>query len=270
MIDVGTGPPLVLIPGIQGRWEWMYPFVAALAQRFRVLSFTLAGEWTSRQPLDPRLGFDSFIVQVDRILEHYGVESATICGVSYGGLIATRYAALRPDRTRHLVLVSALPPDYEPDQRFQFYARSPALMLPIFFVDSARRAAPELRAAFPRWSARVRFQVAQSLRVLSAPASPNRMRDRMRLLAGVDLVPDAGRVRAPALLITGSDGLDRTVPVELTRRYLACLGQCEVAELENTGHLGTVTRPDRLAAMIAGYVDRTQPRPALPLEEVHG
>ena len=31
MIDVGNGPPLVLIPGMQGRWEWMQPTVNALA-----------------------------------------------------------------------------------------------------------------------------------------------------------------------------------------------------------------------------------------------
>jgi 3-oxoadipate enol-lactonase len=254
MIDVGSGPPLVLVPGIQGRWEWMQPFVNALARRFRVLSFTLAGEWSSGHRLDPRLGFDTFLVQVDRVLEQAGLDSASLCGVSYGGLIATRYAALRPDRTRHLVLVSALPPDYQPDDRFEFYARAPMLKLPLFFADSARRAAPELQAAFPRWSARFRFQIGQGLRVLSAPASPYRMRDRMHLLAGVDLASDAARVRAPALVVTGGDGLDRTVPAELTRRYLACLGHCETAVLED----------------IEGFVRRAERASSAPLEEAVG
>ena len=31
MTDRGAGPPLVLVPGIQGRWEWMAPAVDALA-----------------------------------------------------------------------------------------------------------------------------------------------------------------------------------------------------------------------------------------------
>ena len=30
MIDVGSGTPVVLIPGLQGRWEWMAPTVDAL------------------------------------------------------------------------------------------------------------------------------------------------------------------------------------------------------------------------------------------------
>ena len=46
IIDVGAGRPIVLIPGIQGRWEWMQPAVAALAVRFRVITFSLLGERT--------------------------------------------------------------------------------------------------------------------------------------------------------------------------------------------------------------------------------
>ena len=46
----------------------MRPAVNALARHFRVLTFTLAGEWTSNDPVQPRLGFDSYTMQVDRVL----------------------------------------------------------------------------------------------------------------------------------------------------------------------------------------------------------
>ena len=42
VIDRGAGTPLVLIPGIQGRWEWMAPAVDALAARTRVLTGSAA------------------------------------------------------------------------------------------------------------------------------------------------------------------------------------------------------------------------------------
>src|SRR5258708_34181574 len=124
MIDVGDGPPLVLIPGMQGRWEWMRPTVAALARTFRLLSFSLAGDPGSRARVDPHLGFDSFVVQIDRLLEDAGVESATVAGISYGGLIAYRYATLRPARRRHLVLPPPPPPDYRPDPPVRFSPRA--------------------------------------------------------------------------------------------------------------------------------------------------
>src|SRR5438034_219494 len=37
IVDRGSGPPLVLIPGLQGRWEYQHATVDALAETFRVL-----------------------------------------------------------------------------------------------------------------------------------------------------------------------------------------------------------------------------------------
>jgi pimeloyl-ACP methyl ester carboxylesterase len=255
MIDVGNGPPLVLIPGMQGRWEWMRPAVDALARSFRVLTFSLAGDSGSRARVDPHLGFDSFVVQIDRLLEDAGVESATVAGISYGGLIAYRYATLRPARVRHLVLASALPPDYTPDHRFRFYERAPRLLFPIFILGSARRVSPELRRALPRWTDRARGAVAQGFRVVGAPASPIRMCERMRLLEGVDFQSRAP-VAAPTLVLTGERELDRTVPVDLTERYLDLIPGAERAWLTRTGHMGTVTRPDEFARLVRTFVAR--------------
>ena len=37
IVDRGTGTPVVLIPGIQGRWEWMSPAIDALTAGHRAL-----------------------------------------------------------------------------------------------------------------------------------------------------------------------------------------------------------------------------------------
>lgn len=259
MIDTGSGPPLVFVPGIQGRWEWMRPSIVALARSFRVLSFTLAGERTSRHPFDPALGFDNFVAQIDRVLAEAGVESAVVCGVSYGGLIAMRYAGLRPRRVRTLVLVSALPPGYVPERRVRFYSRSPRLLLPVFCVDAIRRSRAEIRIAVPDWRERLHFSAAQARRILTAPVSPRVMAERVRLLSNVDFETTAARVTAPSLVVTGERGLDRVVPVEQTLRYVDLLPQAEVATLRRTGHLGTVTRPDEFAAIVDTFVRKNAP-----------
>jgi pimeloyl-ACP methyl ester carboxylesterase len=260
MIDVGNGPPLILIPGLQGRWEWMRPAVRALARHFRVISFTLAGDWGSDARFDARLGFDNFVVQVDRIFEDAGLESAALCGVSYGGLIALRYAALRPGRVRHLVLASALPPDYETDDRYRFYRRAPTLLLPLFALTATKRASPEIKAALPTLRERLRM-VPQAVRVLAAPVSPRHMWRRMELIPTVDFRADVQHVRAPALAITGEDALDQTVPPHLTRRYLDWLPNARHVVLERTGHMGTITRPDAFAAVVSEFVAQTAPGP---------
>ena len=61
MMDTGTGVPIVMIPGIQGRWEWMEPAVEALAARCRVVTESLPGDPGSSMPLDHARGFDAFV-----------------------------------------------------------------------------------------------------------------------------------------------------------------------------------------------------------------
>ena len=105
IIDVGSGTPVVLIPGIQGRWEWMRPAVDALSKQCRVITFSLADEPTSGARFDESAGVWSYVQQVADVLDATGVRHATICGVSYGGLIAAAFAARHPDKVSALVLV---------------------------------------------------------------------------------------------------------------------------------------------------------------------
>jgi pimeloyl-ACP methyl ester carboxylesterase len=257
MIDLGTGTPLVLVPGIQGRWEWMRPTVEALATHFRVLSFSLAGERTSGHVFDPALGFDNFIIQVDRVLTEAGISDAVLCGVSYGGLIAARYAALRPERVRALVLASALAPGYTPDARVRFYLRAPWLLSPLFCLNAWRRSRREIRAALPAHRDRLAFSAGQLWRVVAHPTSPALMRDRIRLLEGVDFVSSMSSVVAPTLLITGESTLDSVVPPHHTLGYTRFLPHAESLTFERTGHIGLVTRPAAFADRVATFVARS-------------
>jgi pimeloyl-ACP methyl ester carboxylesterase len=256
---VGEGVPLVLIPGVQGRWEWMGEAVDTLSQHFRVLTFTLAGEPTSSHPFDARLGFDSFTAQLDRLLDEARVSQAVICGVSYGGLIGLRYAALQPSRVRALALVSAPPPDYEPDGRVEKYLRAPRLMAPLFCAGAISRGWAEMRRALPTWRARAAFASRQAKQVARAPMRPRLMRDRVRLLRHVNLVEAATLCRVPVLVITGDPDLDRVVTVASTLRYRELLPHVTVVRIERTGHLGLVLRPDVFAQHLADFVADLDP-----------
>jgi 3-oxoadipate enol-lactonase len=257
MIDLGTGTPLVLIPGVQGRWEWMRSTVDALAKYFRVLSFSLAGERTSRHVFDRALGFDNFVIQVDRVLEQADVRSAVMCGVSYGGLIAARYAGLRPQRVCALVLASALAPDYFPDERVRFYSRAPWLLSPLFGINAWRRSQREIRAALPFWRDRLVFSAGQIGRIAAHPTSPALMRDRIRLLEGVDFASSMAGIAVPTLLITGEPELDTVVPPQHTLGYARWLPHAESLTFERTGHIGVVTRPESFAEAVDAFVVRT-------------
>ena len=96
IVDRGSGVPLVLVPGFQGRWEWMGPAVDALAESFRLITFPLCDEPLWRARLDSPAGLDDFAAQISAVLDDRHIHRAAICGVSFGGLVALRFAARRP------------------------------------------------------------------------------------------------------------------------------------------------------------------------------
>ena len=253
MIDCGHGAPIVLIPGLQGRWEWMRPAVEALARKHRVISYSLCDERTPL-PWDRARGFENYVDQVAQVLDHAGLERAVIAGVSYGGLIAAEFAARYPQRSDALVLVSALHPSWRPNSWQQRYLNAPVAMSPLFAATAPLRLQPEVAAALPSIGARLRFMATHGVRVITAPTSPVRMARRITW-ALAHRFADPRTIEAPALVVTGEPALDKVVPVPITRQYLDDLRSAQHVILERTGHIGLVTRPDAFAGVLERFVN---------------
>jgi len=248
----------VLVPGLQGRWEWMQPAVARLAERFRVVAYSLCDERTSGFGCEPTLGFANYVRQLDEVLDRARLDRATLVGVSYGGLIATEFAATHAARVSGLVLASALPTDWTPDARARFYLRAPRLLSPLFVLTAPMRLQPEIRAAFPDVAGRLGFMLRHGVRVARSPLSPPKMARRIRW-AAAHAFADPSAVTAPVLVVTGEPELDRVVPVEVSRRNLARLKTARHVVLPRTGHLGIVTRPDGFRDVVQRFVAERVP-----------
>jgi pimeloyl-ACP methyl ester carboxylesterase len=256
IIDIGSGPPLVVIPGLQGRWEWMRPAVNALARRCRVITFSLADEPSAKCQLGQASGFESYVEQIRHALDASHLASASICGVSYGGLIAAAFAARYPDRVSSLVLVSALPPSWKPNARVRFYMGAPRLLFPVFLVASLRLYR-EIAAATPGFMAGLGVALRHAWNVTTHMTTPLRMAGRVRLLDDLDLQRDLPRVHVPTLLVTGTPELDRIVPPSATREYSLVWPHAVAQTLDRTGHLGLITRADEFASIVATFVENS-------------
>jgi pimeloyl-ACP methyl ester carboxylesterase len=248
VIDTGTGAPVVLIPGIQGRWEWLSPVIDAFVQRgHRVLSFSLGDVTPGSAETDL---FEAWIAKIDRLLDNARVTRATVIGVSFGGVIAVRYAAHRPERVNGLVLVSTPPPGWRPDPRRAAYLKRPRLMLPVFAFRASRTLFREVWRARPSWASRLRFATEYGRCALTAPVSPTQMAEWVRAFLAVDIADDCRTVTAPTLVVTGEPGLDRVVPVETTLEYVELIDGARHVILPDTGHVGVVTKPERFAEIV--------------------
>ncbi len=252
IIDRGSGTPLVLIPGIQGRWEYSRGLVDALARHHRVLTFSLCDERAaSASAASP---MDVFADQVQAALDRRQIANAAVVGVSFGGLVALRMAATRPERTEALVMISAPGPEWHLRPRHEFYARWPHVFGPLFLAESPWRLRREVATALPEPAARRRYLREQARTILTAPVSLARMAARARLIAAYDRRADCARVTAPTLIVLGDDELDHVTGSGGTADYERHIRGARLARMAQTGHLGSVTQAPACAAIVHGFL----------------
>jgi len=107
-LDVGTGPPVILIHGFGGSmWQWEHQ-QHALSQHFRVLTLDLPGAGLSDKPeIDyrPDQMLDFFLGFMDAV----EIPQATLVGNSMGAGLAIGMALTHPTHVVKLVLIDGLP-----------------------------------------------------------------------------------------------------------------------------------------------------------------
>jgi 3-oxoadipate enol-lactonase len=104
----GRGPAIVMLHclGVDHRlWD---DAVAALEGSFSVLRYDLPGHHETPVPDEPYT-IEDVSAQLGGLLDAEGIASASIVGISMGGLVAQHFAATNPQRTDKLVLCDTTP-----------------------------------------------------------------------------------------------------------------------------------------------------------------
>jgi pimeloyl-ACP methyl ester carboxylesterase len=204
---------------------------------------------------------EDYVAQVTRTLDEHHVERAVVCGVSFGGLVALRFAAVSPQRTTALVMASPPGPGWHLRPRHRMYARLPWIFGPLFLAETPWRLRAEMSVALPGWRARWDFNRRALRTFMSAPVSPAAMAVRARLIETLDTRADCTRISAPTLVITGEQHLDHVVPAEGSSEFVRLIAGARGAVLERTGHAGTMTRPAAFAAAVREFVEHVAADP---------
>ncbi|MEE9264351.1 MAG: alpha/beta hydrolase [Vicinamibacteria bacterium] len=100
--EEGTGPPLIMVPGLDGTALLFYRQIPLLAERFRVVTFPL--------PDDSKCMMDSLVQRLYELAGRVGGnEKVLLFGESFGGALSLSFALTHPEKLRGLVILNSFP-----------------------------------------------------------------------------------------------------------------------------------------------------------------
>ncbi len=235
-LELGSGPPVVLVHGLRGESVVMLPLASRLAARgWRVICIDLPGHGHSPDPRRPMdIGRAARVVR--EVIRELGLERPPVIGHSLGGWITAWLALEDPAAVGPVGLVASAGLPFEPPPWPDLLPRTTAEArrgLRLLFADPPPRVpAPVL------WFAS-RRRVATSLDLLRSALSGRYLLDG--LLPGMAV---------PALVVAGEE--DHIVPLPAAREMAAELPGHRIEVVPGTGHMLVIEAPDR----VAGILDR--------------
>ena len=218
--ETGSGPPLLCHPGGPGSSSAYYGDLPALAAERTLLLLDPRGTGASDPPADPAAyDLEDYAADIEAVREHAGIERLDLLGHSHGGFVAMAWAARYPGSVGRLVLASTAPRFTEPIRealrvRAESHAGQP-------YYEDALEAA-RLRAEGRYTSDEELTQLYRREGMLDAPVGvdPAPVLDVLAragdnadavghfnsaIAAGMDHRPALSGIRAPVLVITGSE-----------------------------------------------------------------
>ncbi len=244
-IDVGQGPPLVLVPGLAGGIELVGPLIHELAQHYRVIGYQLRGE-DDCFALRRRFDRNDLVEDLLELLDFFHLEAPVIGGISFGGMLAMSLAARYPSRVGSLVL-QGVGARFDPGLLIQMLQQVLAhFPLPSdspfvnqffnLFFGGRMKQGPLLQ-----FVTRQCWKTDQSV-----------MAYRFGLAESFDLREELASIQAPTLLLNGDR--DQLVSKSSLSDLEQGLQHVRRVDLPGCGHLAFVTHPEWLADEIRAFL----------------
>jgi 3-oxoadipate enol-lactonase len=248
------GPPdadvLVLSNGVlmsTASWAFQTP---VLSKHYRLLLYDCRGMWQSDHPPGP-YSMELHADDLAALLDGLGIEQAHIGGTSYGAEISMVFALKYPERTRSLVLTSAVS-HVEP--------LLSAMIDTWIGATEAHDPARLFQAVVPLTFSQPWIDANQ--------ATLDAARDRYELLdfdaflqlllafSRLDVTADLHRVTAPALVTVGED--DILKPRHHAEIIATEIPNAELAVIPHAGHAAMWEQPGLFNTLILGFLAKQE------------
>ncbi|WP_165069593.1 alpha/beta fold hydrolase [Paludisphaera rhizosphaerae] len=255
VVRMGSGDPLVVIPGMAGGWRLCQPLLRRLAKHHEVISYDLRGERPcGAGPLGatrtPHVELGWHAADLAGLIERLGLERPSVLGVSFGGAVALELAVDHPRMIDSLV-VHGIESKFRATtaagivrhvlERYALPTNSPFInqFLNLLY---AKKPEPGPQAD----------QVVE--RIWRTPQTV--MAARLGQLEHFDVTDRLWRVDVPTLVLAGAR--DVIVPASRQKRLAMEISGARFESIENAGHIAFVTHADAVARQVVAHVQRVK------------
>ena len=236
-------PVLVLSNSLGSTLEMWDDQVPVLRERFRLLRYDQRGHGDSPVPSGPYriedLGRDALA-----LLDRLQIESASLCGLSIGGLVGMWLASEAPERIERLVLCCTaarfVPEMYDARAR-KVRAEGVGSVADVVLE---RWFTPEFRAARP--------ETVESAGSMLRGTPSEGYAGCCEALRDADLRSRLGEIRAPTLVIAGAE--DPAATVDQAEEIRDSIPEARLVVIE-AAHLANIERPEAVTREILEHLE---------------
>ncbi len=240
----GNGPPVVLSHGYLMDHEMFGPQVDALAPAFRVITWDERG--FGRTPADGPFSYWDSARDALGILDHLGINRATLGGMSQGGFLSLRAALTAPERVSALVLIDtqsgqedpAAIPSYEA-MRAEWLENGPDAVQEIV-ASMILGDCVDWAPWFKKWAAIPRDGLDAPFRCL---------------LDRDDVTSRLGEIACPAIIFHGDQ--DAAIPMDRAEALRDGLANCEgIIVVKGAAHAANLSHPEQVNPALLEFLRR--------------
>jgi 3-oxoadipate enol-lactonase len=239
-------PPLLLGNSLGTELSMWDGVVAELGDAVRAVRFDHRGQGASPEPPAPYAVAD-LGADVLALMDALGIDRASYCGVSIGGMVGLWMAAHAPERIDRLVVCCSSAHLTNADAWAQRAAtvRAAGSTAPIVDAVTARWLTPGFAAEHP--------EVLAGLQRMLLASPPAGYVACCGALEHLDLRAELGAIRAPTLAVGGAS--DEAIPPAHQRAIADGIAGARLVLLDPAAHIPMAERPDAVAALILEHLE---------------
>jgi 3-oxoadipate enol-lactonase len=254
--DVGSGLPILLIHGFTNYGMSWAPQLAVLVHSgHRLILPDLCGHGAS-SPARETCSVPDLARDMTNLLDHLGVGSVIVCGLSLGGMVAMQMAVDRPRRISSMIVANS---------RSWFTGPESLTMVDTWIDLLLQEDGPlkRLRFTWPtlvndefRQSAQGRASFSSWAHVLSTVEGLS-LCHVARGMTQFDLRRRLGAIQVPTLVISGED--DRLFGLDDGREISGCIVGSRWFIISGAGHLSSLDSPDQFNRALLDFLGAHRP-----------